>query len=90
MTIKQKVVSACLQIGISQTELAHRLGMSQQNFSKRLKVGKFSDSELQDITEKLLYNKDKLKRCNKKQKLMQADLTSRDGRNPVKMQSGFY
>ena len=43
MTIKQKVVSACLQIGISQTELAHRLGMSQQNFSKRLKVGKFSD-----------------------------------------------
>ncbi len=53
MTIKQKVVSACLQIGISQTELAHRLGMSQQNFSKRLKVGKFSDSELQGIANAL-------------------------------------
>jgi len=53
MTIKQKVVSACLQIGISQTELAKRLGMSQQNFSKRLKVGKFSDSELQNIANAL-------------------------------------
>lgn len=53
MTIKQKVVSACLQIGISQTELGKRLGMSQANFSKRLKVGKFTEAELQEIANAL-------------------------------------
>ena len=31
---------------MSQTELAQKMGMSQQNFSKRLKVGKFTQEEL--------------------------------------------
>lgn len=53
MTIKQKVVSACLQAGISQTELGRRLGMSQANFSKRLKVGKFTEAELKDMAQEL-------------------------------------
>lgn len=53
MTIKQKVVSACLQANINQTELAKRLGMSQQNFSKRLKVGKFTELELIQIAKAL-------------------------------------
>ena len=53
MTIRQKISCACLQVGISQTELAKRLDMSQQNLSKRLKVGKFSEKELQQIANAL-------------------------------------
>ena len=51
MTIKQKIEMACIISGITQTELASRIGMSQQNLSKRLKVGKFSDKELQSIAQ---------------------------------------
>lgn len=53
MTIKQKITCAYIQANISQTELAKRIGMSQQNLSKRLKTGKFSDIELQKIAEAL-------------------------------------
>lgn len=35
------------------TELAHKLGTSQQNFSKRLKVGKFTQEELEEIAKAL-------------------------------------
>lgn len=38
---------------MSLTELAERLGMSQQNFSKRLKVGKFTQEELEEIAKAL-------------------------------------
>ena len=38
---------------MSLTELAERLGMSQQNFSKRLKVGKFTQEELEEIANAL-------------------------------------
>lgn len=47
MTIKQKVEVACSLAGISVTELGRRVGMSQANISKRLKVGKFSQEELE-------------------------------------------
>lgn len=53
MTIQQKIESACIIVGINKTELAHRLGMSQQNFSKRLKVGKFSDDDFKNIAQAL-------------------------------------
>ena len=38
---------------MSLTELAEKLGMSQQNFSKRLKVGKFTQDELENIAKAL-------------------------------------
>jgi len=41
------VKAACDIAGISQTELGQKMGMSQQNFSKRLKVGKFTQEELE-------------------------------------------
>lgn len=34
---------------MSQTELGQKMGMSQQNFSKRLKVGKFTQDEFETM-----------------------------------------
>ena len=45
ITIQQKIKAACDIAGITQTELGRRMGMSQQTFSSRLKVGKFSQDE---------------------------------------------
>lgn len=53
MTIQQKITCACMEAGITKTELARRLGMSQPNFSQRLKIGKFSDKELQAMAKEL-------------------------------------
>ena len=53
MTLQQKVKAACDLAGMSLTELGTRLGMSQQNFSKRLKVGKFTQEELEKIADAL-------------------------------------
>lgn len=47
ITIKQKVEVACSMADITLTELGKRLGMSQANFSKRLKVGKFTQDEME-------------------------------------------
>ncbi len=49
ITIQQKVKAACDVAGISLTELGTQMGMSQQNFSKRLKVGKFTQEELENM-----------------------------------------
>ena len=49
ITIKQKIESACAMAGITVTELGARMGMSQQNISKRLKVGKFTQDELEKM-----------------------------------------
>ena len=46
ITLQQRVKASCELAGMSLTELAEKLGMSQQNFSKRLKVGKFTQEEL--------------------------------------------
>ena len=51
LTIQQKVKAACDIAGMSLTELGAKMGMSQQNFSKRLKVGKFTQEELETIGE---------------------------------------
>lgn len=53
MTVKQKVEMACTLREISITELAARIGTSQQNLSKRLKVGKFTQEEMEKIAEAL-------------------------------------
>lgn len=49
ITLQQRVKASCDLAGISITELAERMGTSQQNLSKRLKVGKFTQEELEDM-----------------------------------------
>ena len=51
ITLQKKVKASCELAGMSLTELAEKLGMSQQNFSKRLKVGKFTQEELEEIAD---------------------------------------
>ena len=46
LTLQQKVKLACDIAGMTLSELGARMGMSQANFSKRLKVGKFTQEEL--------------------------------------------
>lgn len=53
MTIEQKVNMALAYKGISQAELARIVEMSPANFNKRLKIGKFSQEELEQIAEAL-------------------------------------
>ena len=53
ITLQKKVKASCELAGMSLTELAEKLGMSQQNFSKRLKVGKFTQEELEEIAKAL-------------------------------------
>ena len=53
ITPQQRVKASCELAGMSLTELAEKLGMSQQNFSKRLKVGKFTQEELEEIANAL-------------------------------------
>lgn len=51
ITVKDQIKAACDVAGISATELGRRMGMSQQNFSKRLSIGKFSKSEYEEMAE---------------------------------------
>lgn len=51
LTAKEKVIAACKKTEISMTELGKRMGMSRQNFSSRLKVGKFSIEEYEKIAD---------------------------------------
>ena len=44
---------ACTVAGISKTELAKRMGMTQPAFSQRLKTGKFSDEDFNNIAKAL-------------------------------------
>lgn len=48
-TIQQKIEMACTVSGITKTELAKRLGMTQPAFSQRFKTGKFSDEDFKNI-----------------------------------------
>lgn len=49
LTIQQKIDMACIAVGISKTELGKRIGLSQSAFSQRLKTGKFSDEDFQNM-----------------------------------------
>jgi len=49
ITLQQKVKVACAMAGISLTELAARMGTSQPNLSKRLRVGRFTKEELEEM-----------------------------------------
>ncbi len=49
ITVKDQIKAACNVAGITVTELGAKMGMSQQNFSKRLTVGKFTKSEYEEM-----------------------------------------
>ncbi len=49
MDTAQKIKAICGALGISQSELARRLHTSPQNLNQRLKVGRFTQTELQEI-----------------------------------------
>lgn len=49
MTTRQKIIIACDKAGLTITELAKRMGMSQQTLSSRLKTGKFTQEELEEM-----------------------------------------
>lgn len=53
MDIGKKVKLACAFIDISEAELARRLEISPQSLNKRLKTGKFSAEELENIASAL-------------------------------------
>lgn len=45
ITVKDQLKAACDVAGITMTELGRQMGMSQQTFSSRASVGKFSKEE---------------------------------------------
>lgn len=53
ISIQHKIEIACSIAGITKTELGKRLGMSQSRFSQRLKTGKFSDEDFENIAKAL-------------------------------------
>lgn len=53
MDIPKKIKLATTYAGISEAELARRVGSSSQAFGQRMKTGKFSSSDLDKIAEAL-------------------------------------
>ena len=53
MDIPKKIKLATAYAGISEAELARRVGSSSQAFGQRMKTGKFSAAELDKIAEAL-------------------------------------
>ena len=53
MNIPKKIKLATTYAGISEAELARRVGSSSQAFGQRMKTGKFSSAELDKIAEAL-------------------------------------
>jgi len=51
MTFEQKINMAAAYKGISQAELARRVGITPQNFNKKAKRGTFTPEELGTIAE---------------------------------------
>ena len=49
MTLEEMIKAMCDRQGISMTQLGARVGLSQAGFSKRVKVGKFTQEELKII-----------------------------------------
>ena len=53
MTEKQFITIACVKAGITQTELAKRIGMTQSAFSQRINGGGFKLKEYEKMAEAL-------------------------------------
>ena len=52
-TVKEMVSDSCLHAGITQNDLATMLGKTKQTFSSKLKMGRFTDEDLEQIAGKL-------------------------------------
>lgn len=53
MTITQRINMAIAYKGVTQAEIARKLGLSPSNFGQRIKRGNFSVAELEKIAEAL-------------------------------------
>lgn len=53
MTIEQKINMALSYKGISQSELARKIGTSPQNFNQKVKRNTFTKEELENIAQAL-------------------------------------
>lgn len=53
ITIQQKIDIACSIAGITQAELAVKLNTSPPAFNKRIKTGKFSDEDFNNMASAL-------------------------------------
>lgn len=49
ITLKQKIETACTMAGMTVTDLGSKMGMSQSSISKRLKTGKFTQEEMEEM-----------------------------------------
>ena len=49
MTITEQIKVLCVRCGISEAELARRLGKSPQNFNSKMKRGTFTVDDLEKI-----------------------------------------
>ena len=54
MTISQKIKMALAYKGMSEADLARAVGTSPQAFNQRMKTGKFSTDEMNNIAEALV------------------------------------
>jgi len=53
MTFEQKINMALAYKGMSQAELARRVGVSPQSFNKKAKRGTFTPEEMEQVAEAL-------------------------------------
>lgn len=53
MTLERKINAALVYSGMSQTELAEKLGMTRSNLNQRIKRESFKTAELEKIAEAL-------------------------------------
>lgn len=49
ITIQEQIKMACIHADITLAEVAKKMGMSPQSFSNRMKTGKFTRAELENI-----------------------------------------
>lgn len=53
MTIAEQIKVLCVRCGVSEAELARRLGKSPQSFNSKMKRGSFTISDLDRIADAL-------------------------------------
>ena len=53
MTVTEQIKVLCVRCGVSEAELARRLGKSPQSFNSKMKRGTFSVEDLEQIADAL-------------------------------------
>ncbi len=51
MTVQEQIKVLCVRCGVSEAELARRLGKSPQAFNAKMKRGSFSIPEIEEIAD---------------------------------------